>query len=123
MLKKIILLIIVYAAISHQAIAAPIQQDEHQESVGKYQGLSDNGDALYLRKVYPDKQHNGNTGFQYYVIGHGLVRMNLGVTQYCKTLKPKWTVDNGDGKKFVVRATSHGSKNMLNSICRFSNNL
>lgn len=120
MFKKLLCLTTVLGVISLPAIAFPVQSDEYQESIGEYQGVTDNGDALYLRKTYPDKHNTGITGFRYYVIGHGMKQMNIATTQYCKTHQPNWTIDNGDGLNVVlIQATSKASKNLLNAVCNF----
>jgi hypothetical protein len=92
---------------------------EPQESIGEYMGTTDDGSALYLRKIYPDKRsHSGFYGFRYYVVKDGQIRMNIGTTRYCYDLKPVWTVVKDEGN-VVVKATSLASVNMLKNICGF----
>ncbi len=92
---------------------------ESQESIGEYMGTTDDGSALYLRKIYPDKRsHSGFYSFRYYVVKDGQARMNIGTTRYCYDLKPVWTVVK-DEQTITVRATSRTSVNMLRYICGF----
>jgi len=92
---------------------------EFQESIGEYMGTTDDGSALYLRKIYPDnRSHSGFYSFRYYVVKDGQVRMNIGTTKYCYDLKPVWTVVK-DEQTVTVKATSRTSVNMLRHICGF----
>lgn len=92
---------------------------EPQESIGEYMGTTDDGSALYLRKIYPDnRSHSGVYSFRYYVVKEGQIRMNTGTTRYCYDLKPVWTVVK-DEQTVTVKATSRTSVNMLKYICGF----
>jgi len=117
MIKILFCLTLSFFSIIPSALAAP---EPIYESIGDYEGTTDEGESLYLRKIYPDKLHNGYTGFRYYVVGNGKIHRSVGVTRYCDNLKPVWTISKDTGD-VTVKATSRASRTMLNDIGGFNN--